>query len=201
MRRDWIEALRPAVSMVILFTILTGAIYPVAIWVATHDLFAVEAEGSLVRDHGKPVGSSLIGQPFTVPGYLWGRLSATGGGPYDAQASSGSNLGPLNPALAKAAGDRIAALRAADPTLTGPIPVDLVTASASGLDPDISPAAARVQALRIARARGADPAAVTALIDRHVERPTLGILGEARVNVLAVNLDLDRALPARAARP
>jgi K+-transporting ATPase ATPase C chain len=191
MRRDWIEALRPAVSMVILFTILTGGIYPIAIWVATHDLFAFEAEGSLILDRGKPVGAGLIGQSFTAPGYLWGRLSATGGGPYNAQASSGSNLGALNPALAKAAGDRIAALRAADPTLTGPIPVDLVTASASGLDPDNSPAAARTQAPRVARARGTEPAAVTALIDRHVEHPRLGVLGEARVNVLNVNLDLD----------
>lgn len=200
MKRDWLEALRPAVSMVVLFTLLTGGIYPVAIWVATHDLFAVEAEGSLILDHGKPIGSSLIGQPFTARGYLWGRLSAAGGTPYNAQASSGSNLGPLNPALANAARDRIAALRAADPTLTGAIPVDLVTASASGLDPDISPAAARAQAARIAHARGADPVAVTALIDRHVERPTLGVLGEARVNVLEVNLDLDRSLPPRSAR-
>jgi len=196
MKREWLESLRPAVSLIALFTILTGVLYPILIWAATHDLFAWEAEGSLLSDHGRVLGSRLIGQPFTEPRYLWGRLSATGGSPYDAQASSGSNLGPLHPALVHAAEARIAALRAADSTLTGPIPVDLVTASGSGLDPDISPAAAYVQATRIARARGASPEAVRALIERHVDHPTLGVLGEPHVNVLTVNLDLDRAFPA-----
>jgi len=145
------------------------------------------------------LGSRLIGQQFTEPQYVWGRPSATGGFPYNAQASGGSNLGPLNPALVQAAAARIAALRAADSTLTGPIPVDLVTASGSGLDPDISPAAAYVQVPRIARARGIGTETVRALIDRHVDGPTMGVLGEPRVNVLAVNLELDRSFPARLA--
>jgi K+-transporting ATPase ATPase C chain len=202
MRSEWLSSLRPAVSLVVLFTLLTGVAYPLLIWAATHDLFAWKAEGSLLSDHGRVVGSRLIGQPFSEPRYLWGRLSATGGTPYDAQASSGSNLGPLNPALLKAAQARIDALRAADSTLTGPIPVDLVTASGSGLDPDISPAAASVQVTRIARARGARPEAVRALIERHVDHPTLAVIGEPHVNVLTVNLALDRAFPSRlATRP
>ena len=199
MRREWLEALRPAVSMLALFTILTGVLYPLAIWISTHDLFAFEAEGSLVRVGDRVVGSSLIGQPFTSPGYVWGRPSAASGGDTTVVLSSGSNLGPSNPALTDAVRARIAALRAADSTLTGPIPVDLVTASASGVDPDVSPAAARIQAPRIARARGVPVEAVRAVIERHVEGPAFGVLGEARVNVLAVNLDLDRALPRRGA--
>ena len=199
MKRDWLESVRPAVSMVVLFTILTGGVYPLLVWTATHGIFAREAEGSLLSDHGRVLGSRLIGQQFTEPRYLWGRLSATGGFPYNAHASGGSNLGPLNPALVQAAGERIAALRAADSTLTGPIPIDLVTASGSGLDPDISPAAAYVQVRRIARARGADPAAVRALIERHVDHPTLAVIGEPHVNVLTVNLDLDRAFPSHLA--
>jgi K+-transporting ATPase ATPase C chain len=191
MRRDILETLRPAAVLVGLFTLITGLVYPLAIWIACHDIFAFEAEGSLLADHGKVVGSRLIGQEFSDPRHLWGRLSATGPFPYNAGASSGSNLGPLNPALGAAVKARVDALRAADSTLTGPIPVDLVTASASGLDPEISLAAARVQVTRIARARGMDPAAVQALIERHAERPWLGVLGEPRVNVLDVNLDLD----------
>jgi K+-transporting ATPase ATPase C chain len=174
-----------------LFTLLTGVLYPVAIWIACHDLFAFEAEGSLLTNHGKVVGSRLIGQQFQDPGHLWGRLSATGGYAYNPGASSGSNLGPLNPALASAAKARVDSLRAADPGLTGPIPVDLVTASGSGLDPDISLAAAHAQVGRIARARVLEPDAVRAIVDRHAQRPWLGVFGEARVNVLLVNLDLD----------
>ena len=199
MKREWLSSLRPAISLVALFTLLTGVVYPVLIWAASHGLFARQAEGSLLSDHGRVVGSRLIGQPFSEPRYLWGRLSATGGTPYDAQASSGSNLSPLNPALLKAAQARIDALRAADSTLTGPIPVDLVTASGSGLDPDISPAAAYVQVTRIGRARGARPEAVRALIERHVDHPTLAVIGEPHVNVLTVNLELDRAYPSRLA--
>jgi K+-transporting ATPase ATPase C chain len=180
--------------MVIAWTLLAGLVYPVAIWIATHDLFAFEAEGSLVRRGDVVVGSSLLGQSFTEPRYLWGRLSAVGNDP---RVSGGSNFGPLNPALLDRSKARIDALREGDSTAVGPIPADLVTASGSGLDPDISPAAARYQAWRIARARGIPPAAVRALIDRHVEGRTLLVLGEPRVNVLAVNLDLDREFPAR----
>jgi K+-transporting ATPase ATPase C chain len=200
MKRAWLESARPAISMVVLFTILTGAAYPILVWTAAHAVFAWEAEGSLLSDRGRVVGSARIGQPFTEPRYLWGRLSATGGFPYNAQASGGSNLGPLHPALVRAAEQRIAALRAADSTLTGAVPVDLVTASGSGLDPDISPAAAYVQVPRIARARGADPQAVRGLIERHVDRPGLGVIGEPHVNVLSVNLELDRVDPDRLAR-
>ena len=197
MRHEWLEALRPAVLMVAVFTLLTGVLYPLAIWIVTHDIFAFEAEGSLLEEHGKVLGSVLIGQEFQDAGHLWGRLSATGSFAYNPGASSGTNLGPLNPALAAAVKARVEALRSADSTLTGPIPVDLVTTSASGLDPDISPAAAYVQVSRIAHARGADAAQVRALIKRHVHHRALGVFGEARVNVLAVNLDLDRLLPAR----
>ena len=191
MRREMFETLRPAAVLLGLFTLITGFVYPLVIWIACHDIFAFEAEGSLLADHGKVVGSRLIGQQFSDARHLWGRLSATGPFAYNAEASSGSNLGPLNPALLEATRSRIAALRAADSTLTGPIPVDLVTASASGLDPEVSLAAARVQVPRIARARGMTQDAVQALIERHAQRPWLGVLGEARVNVLEVNLDLD----------
>jgi K+-transporting ATPase ATPase C chain len=180
--------------MLVAFTLITGLLYPLGIWIVTHDLFAYEAEGSLLRRGNVVVGSSHIGQSFTEPRYLWGRLSAVGNDP---KVSSGSNLGPLNPKLLEASKARIEALRAADSTTTTPVPVDLVTASASGLDPDISPAAARYQVGRIARARGTSPEAVRALIDRHVEGRTLFVLGEPRVNALAVNLDLDREFPAR----
>jgi K+-transporting ATPase ATPase C chain len=154
-------------------------------------LFPAQASGSLIIRDGKPVGSSLIGQNFSDPGHFWGRPSATSPMAYNASASSGSNLGPLNPALADAVKGRVEALRAADPGNTAPVPVDLVTASASGLDPHISPAAARYQVARVARARGLPVSSVQSLVDEQVEGPLWGLLGESRVNVLRLNLALE----------
>ena len=162
--------------------------------VSQHQAFPHQANGSLITQGGKAVGSELIGQSFTEPGHFWGRPSATAPMPYNASASGGSNLGPTNPALTDAVKARIEALRAADPGNTRPVPVDLVTASASGLDPHISPAAAAYQAERVARARSLPVAQVQALVQLHTENPWLGLLGEPRVNVLALNLALD-ALP------
>ena len=190
--------LRPAVSLLLALTVLCGAIYPLAVTGIGRLAFPAQAEGSLIAVNGKAVGSRLIGQAFTSPRYVWGRPSATGPMPDNAAGSSGSNLGPTNPALLDAVKGRIAALRAADPDNRAPVPVDLVTASASGLDPDISPAAALYQAGRVARARGLDRARVEALVRAHTRAPLLGFLGEARVNVLALNLDLDAIAPARA---
>lgn len=187
--------LRPALVFVAVMTLLTGVLYPAAITGLAQLLFPSQANGSLVEVDGTARGSRLIGQPFSAPGYLWSRPSATGPMPNDAVASSGSNLGPSNPALREAAAGRIAALRAADSTLTGPVPVDLVTASGSGLDPHLSLAAAAVQVPRIARARGMTPAAVEAVIAAHTEGRFLGVFGEPRVNVLMVNLALDRGTP------
>jgi len=147
-----------------------------------------QANGSMLTAGGKTVGSELIGQSFTAPEHFWGRPSAVG---YDAKTSSGANLGPSNPALVEAVAGRVAALRAADPGNTAPIPVDLVTASSSGLDPHISPAAARFQIARVARARNLQATTVTALVDANVEGRTLGFLGEPRVNVVRLNLALD----------
>jgi potassium-transporting ATPase KdpC subunit len=183
--------LRPALVLLLVFTVLTGLVYPLALTGAAKLLFPRQAGGSLIVRGGSLRGSRLIGQPFSAPGYLWGRLSATAPVPYDAAASTGSNLGPLNPALFDAARARIAALRAADPGARGPVPVDLVTASGSGLDPHVSPAAAEYQLARVARARGLSPDEVRAIVRRHTEGPTFGILGEPRVNVLEVNLELD----------
>jgi potassium-transporting ATPase KdpC subunit len=174
-----------------LLTVLTGILYPLVMTGASQAIFPAQANGSLIVRDGKVVGSALIGQSFDDPKYFWGRLSATAGQPYNAAASGGSNLGPTNPALEKEVSDRIAALKAADPGNTQPIPVDLVTSSASGLDPHISVAAARYQASRVARLRGLSPAQVQTLIDQHTEGRTLGFLGEARVNVLELNLALD----------
>jgi len=183
--------LRPVVVMLLALSALTGLVYPLATTGLAQWLFPREAAGSLVERNGRVLGSALIGQPFTAPGYFWGRPSATAGRPYDATASGGSNLGPTNPALADAVRQRLAALRAADPGNTRDVPVDLVTASGSGLDPHISPAAARYQAGRVARVRGLQPADVEALIARHTRRPPLGLGGDAVVNVLALNLALD----------
>jgi K+-transporting ATPase ATPase C chain len=188
--------LRPALVLLFLLTVLTGVVYPVLVTVVAQTAFAHEANGSLVYRGTDVTGSALIGQPFDDPRYFWGRLSATAPFAYNAAASSGSNLGPLNPALVDAVKARVDALREADPDNHAPIPVDLVTASGSGLDPHVSPAAAQWQVPRVARARGLDPATVDALVTRHTEPRQWGFLGEARVNVLALNLALD-ALPAR----
>jgi len=187
--------MRPALVFVALMTLLTGVLYPAAITGLAQLLFPSQANGSLVEVDGTARGSRLIGQPFSAPGYLWSRPSATGPIPNNGAASSGSNLGPSNPALRDAVAGRIAALRAADSTLTGPIPVDLVTASGSGLDPQLSLAAASVQVPRIARARGMTPAAVGQIIAAHTEGRFLGVFGEPRVNVLLVNLALDGDAP------
>jgi K+-transporting ATPase ATPase C chain len=185
--------LRPALVIFAALTIVTGVLYPLATTGIAKVLFPFQASGSLIERDGKVVGSQLIGQAFTSPHYFWGRPSATGPMPYNASASSGSNLGPTNPALRDAVLARIEALRQADPGNTAQIPVDLVSASASGLDPHISPAAARYQAPRVARLRALPVDQVNALIDAHTDRPLIGILGEPVVNVLALNLALDAA--------
>jgi K+-transporting ATPase ATPase C chain len=185
------KTLRPALVVFVLLSALTGLLYPLAVTGAAQALFPAQAEGSLVLREGKPVGSSLIGQNFSDPAHFWGRPSATAPMPYNAAASGGSNHGPLNPALADSVKRRVEALRAADPGNAQPVPVDLVTASASGLDPHISPAAARYQAARVARLRKLPADRVEALIEHHTESPLLGLLGEPRVNVLALNLALD----------
>jgi K+-transporting ATPase ATPase C chain len=188
--RASIQRLRPAVTTFVVFTVLTGAIYPLVVTGFAKLLFPAEANGSLIVRDGKVIGSTLIGQAFTKPENFWSRPSATGPMPYNAESSSGSNLGPTNPALLDAIKARVDALKAADPQNTKPIPVDLVTASASGLDPHISLAAAEYQAPRIARARNLPIAKVNALIDGNTERALFGFLGEARVNVLRLNLAL-----------
>jgi K+-transporting ATPase ATPase C chain len=187
-----LKELKPAALLLVLLTVLTGAIYPALVTGLAQALFPQQANGSLIEQDGKVVGSALIGQPCSDPKHFWTRPSATGPVPYNAGASTGSNLGPLNPALEEAVKARIDALKASDPTQTAPIPVDLVTASGSGLDPHISPAAARWQAPRIARIRGISEAEVSRLIDGHTEGRQLGLLGEPRVNVLTLNLALDR---------
>lgn len=186
-------SLRAAVLLFVLLSAITGLLYPLLVTAAAQALFPRQANGSLIEHEGRVIGSALIGQAFSAPGYFWGRPSATAPGPYNAAASGASNLGPSSEALQAAVRDRIAALRAADPDNRAPVPVDLVTASASGLDPHISPAAAQHQAGRVARARGLPPASVQVLIAAHTERPWLGVFGEARVNVLALNLALDQA--------
>ena len=188
--------LRPAIVLLVLLTAITGVVYPVVVTVVAQAAFPNQANGSLVHRGADVVGSALIGQPFDDPKYFWSRPSATAPFAYNAASSSGSNLGPLNPALVEAVKGRVDALQAADPDNRSPVPVDLVTASGSGLDPHVSPAAARWQVPRVARARGLDPAAVEALLARNTEGRQWGVLGEARVNVLALNLALD-ALPAR----
>ena len=182
--------LRPALVLLLLMTLITGVAYPLLVTGIAGLAFPFQAHGSLLQRDGKTVGSALIGQNFADPAYFWGRLSATSPGPYNPTASGGSNLGPMNPALLDAVKGRIEALRAADPGNTAPVPVDLVTASASGLDPHISIAAAQYQVRRVAAARKLSPDALQALVERHVQRPMLGVLGEPVVNVLALNLDL-----------
>lgn len=184
--------LRAALVIFLALSVLVGLLYPLATTGVARLLWPFQAGGSLLEQDGRVVGSALIGQSFTDPRYFWGRPSATAPMPYNAAASGGSNLGPANPALAQAVRARIAALRATDPGNPAPIPVDLATASGSGLDPHISPAAAGYQAARVARARGLPTATVEQLIARHTERPVPDILGEPVVNVLALNLALDR---------
>ena len=184
-------SIRSAALLLLVFTVLTGVAYPLLVTGIAQGIMPARANGSLMVQAGKAAGSALIGQPFSDPKYFWGRPSATGPFPYNAAASSGSNLGPTNPALAEAVGTRIAALRAADPGKNVPVPVDLVTASASGLDPHISPAAAQFQVARVARTRGLPEERVKQLVVDQTERRQLGVLGEPRVNVLRLNLALD----------
>jgi potassium-transporting ATPase KdpC subunit len=183
--------LRPALVSLAIFTLFTGLIYPLVVTAIAQVLFPHQANGSLITQGGQAVGSALIGQQFDDPRYFWGRLSATSPYPYNAAASSGSNLGPTNPALTAEVEARIQALKAADPSNTAPIPVDLVTSSGSGLDPDISVAAALYQVPRVARQRGLSQAQVLSLVKQYTQGRTLGLLGEARVSVLELNLALD----------
>jgi potassium-transporting ATPase KdpC subunit len=183
--------IRAAIVSLVLFTVVTGVAYPALVTVIAQLVFPHQANGSLIVKDGKPVGSTLIGQPFDDPKYFWGRPSATTPFGYNAGASGASNLSPTNVDLIKAVQGRVDALRAADPGKAAPVPVDLVTASGSGLDPHISPAAALYQVPRVARARKLDPRDVAELVERHVERRMFGLLGEPRVNVLALNLALD----------
>jgi K+-transporting ATPase ATPase C chain len=183
---------RPVLVVFALLSALTGLIYPMAVTGAAKAVFPSQAAGSLIVLDGTTVGSKLIGQNFSDPKHFWGRPSATAPQPYNATASGGSNQGPLNPALTDAVKARVEALRAADPGNTAPVPVDLVTASASGLDPDISPAAAQYQAARVARVRGVPIEQVNALIASNTQAPLFGLLGESRVNVLSLNIALDK---------
>ena len=191
-----IRLIRQSATMLLLLTLVAGVAYPLLVTALAQVLFPHQANGSLIGKGGRPIGSSLIGQAFTAPKYFWGRPSATAPQPYNGTGSGGSNLGPTNPALADAAKQRIDALRAADPSNDAPVPVDLVAASGSGLDPEISPAAAQYQLARVAHARGLPPAEVRALVARYTRGRQFGVLGEPRVNVLELNLALD-ALPAR----
>ena len=182
--------LRPAVLSLVLFTLLTGAIYPGVVTGIAQLAFRHQAEGSLIKEHGKSLGSELIGQPFDDSRYFWSRPSATTPA-YNGAASGASNLGPRNPALTEAIADRVATLRQADPSASAPVPVDLVTGSGSGLDPHITPAAAAFQVKRVARARSLSPEQVQGLVMAYTEGRQLGFLGEPRVNVLKLNLALD----------
>jgi K+-transporting ATPase ATPase C chain len=190
--------LRPALVLLLILTAITGVAYPLVVTGLAQALFPAPASGSLVVSKGQIVGSTLIGQNFSDPKHFWSRPSATAPQPYNGVASGGSNLGPLNPALTDGIKSRIDALKALDPTNKAPIPVDLVTASGSGLDPDISLAAANYQVPRVARERGIQPQAVLALVAAHAHARWLGILGEPRVNVLELNLALDALKPSDA---
>ena len=192
--------IRPALVLFLFFTVLTGLLYPLVITGIAQAAFGHAASGSIVTRGDKPIGSSLIGQNFSDPKYFWGRPSATSPQPYAGTASSGSNLGPLNPALIDGIRGRIQALRAADPGNSTPLPVDLVTASASGLDPEESIAAALYQAPRVARVRGVPVAVVREVIAAHSKPRWLGAFGEPRVNVLALNLALDDLAPGAGSR-
>ncbi len=186
-----IKIIRNTITSLLLFTILTGFIYPLAVTGIAQVVFPKQANGSVITKGGKLVGSELLGQQFEDPKYFWGRLSATTPYPYNGGSSSGSNIGPNNPDLMKAVQGRVKALRGADPGNTAKVPVDLVTASGSGLDPHISPAAAEYQIRRVAKARGIDEEKVRMLLSRYTEGRQFGFLGETRVNVLKLNLALD----------
>jgi potassium-transporting ATPase KdpC subunit len=185
------KTLARALGLLIVLTVLMGIVYPLVVTGIAQVAFPDAANGSLIERDGQVVGSSLIGQPFDDPKYFWSRPSATAPQPYNAASSGASNQGPTNPALIEAVKARVQALKASDPANVARIPVDLVTASASGLDPDISPAAAHWQVGRVARARGMDPSRVQALVDTVAQGRQFGVLGEPRVNVLALNLALD----------
>jgi potassium-transporting ATPase KdpC subunit len=188
--------LRPVLVLFTALTVATGLVYPIVVTAVSHAAFPSQANGSLIEKNGKLVGSELLGQQFDAPGYFWGRLSATSPNPYNPQASGGSNIGPTNPALADEVKGRISGLHDADPTNTAPIPVDLVTSSGSGLDPEISPAAAAYQIDRVAKARKLSHNDVDALVQQATTGRQFGILGEPRVNVLKLNLALDDMKPA-----
>jgi K+-transporting ATPase ATPase C chain len=183
---------RPAATLLALFTVLTGLLYPLVVTGIAQVLFPTQANGSLIRSDGRIVGSELIGQPFDAPRYFWGRPSATAAQAYNAGASTGTNQGPLNPALKNAVAARVAALRAADPDNNAKVPVDLVTSSGSGLDPHITPAAAYYQVGRVARERGLPTNEVRKLVDQQIEDRAFGVLGEPHVNVLLLNRALDQ---------
>jgi len=185
------KEIRPAVASFLVLTVVTGIVYPLVVTGIAQGVMPAQANGSLIEKDGKVVGSALIGQSFSDPKYFWGRPSATGPTPYNAAASSGSNQGPTNPALIDAVKARVQALRDADPGNAAPVPVDLVTASGSGLDPHISPAAAEYQVQRVAKVRGVDAGKVNQLVEQNTEGRQFGILGEPRVNVLKLNLALD----------
>lgn len=185
------KIVRPMLVVFFVLTLLTGIVYPLVVTALGQWLFPQQANGSLIQRDGKTVGSVLVGQNFTDPAHFWGRPSATGPFPNNAAVSSGSNQGPLNPALVDAVKSRLDALRAADPANTAPVPNELVTASASGLDPHISPAAANYQVARVAKARSLAVDKVQALVDKSIQRPFLGVLGEPVINVLQLNLALE----------
>jgi K+-transporting ATPase ATPase C chain len=186
-----LKLLRQSAAALGVLAVIVGVIYPLAVTGVAQGFFSHEAEGSMIVENGQVLGSELIGQPFSDPGYFWSRPSATVPVPYNAAASSGSNLGPTNPVLLEAVAARIAALRAADPGNAAPVPVDLVTSSGSGLDPHISPAAAEYQVERVARVRGLEADTVRALVAQHTEDRQWGVFGEPRVNVLELNMALD----------
>jgi K+-transporting ATPase ATPase C chain len=191
------QQIKPAILIFVILSFITGIIYPLLITGAGRMFFPDRANGSLIYRHNKPVGSTLIGQPFDDPKYFWGRLSATAPVPFNPAASSGSNFGPMNPGLIEAVNIRIKALRAADPGNSNLIPVDLVTFSASGLDPHISLAAAYYQLPRVARIRGLTQESLKKIITSHTQGRWLGLIGEPTVNVLELNLALDISLPGR----